>query len=119
MPDCRYFSDDVFTVAEFLTTAECDDYVALAEQIGFAAAPINGTFGPVMRPDVRNNTRVMLDDEPRAAELWDRASAWVPRRLGPWRAVGVNERLRFYRYEVGQQFDWHRDGYFERANGQR
>ena len=31
----------------------------------------------------------------------------------------VNERLRFYRYDIGQQFDWHYDGAFERDNGER
>ena len=31
----------------------------------------------------------------------------------------MNERLRFYRYDIGQQFDWHYDGYFERDNGER
>ena len=29
-------------------------------------------------------------------------------------AVGVNERIRFYRYDPGQQFDWHTDGFFRR-----
>ena len=33
--------------------------------------------------------------------------------------MGVNERLRFYRYDVGQQFEWHYDGHFERDNGER
>jgi len=29
----------------------------------------------------------------------------------------VNELLRFYRYKPGQRFDWHTDGFFERADG--
>jgi 2OG-Fe(II) oxygenase superfamily len=33
--------------------------------------------------------------------------------------VGLNERFRFHRYDVGQQFDWHLDGYFERTTGER
>ena len=32
-----------------------------------------------------------------------------------WRASGLNERLRFYRYEPGQYFDWHSDGRFWRS----
>ena len=31
----------------------------------------------------------------------------------------MNERLRFYRYDPGRQFDWHYDGCFERENGDR
>src|SRR6185369_7473946 len=36
-----------------------------------------------------------------------------------WTPVAFNERLRLYRYDIGQQFDWHRDGYFQRPNGER
>jgi predicted 2-oxoglutarate/Fe(II)-dependent dioxygenase YbiX len=32
---------------------------------------------------------------------------------------GLNERLRFYRYDEGQKFDWHRDGYYESPSGKR
>lgn len=31
----------------------------------------------------------------------------------------MNERLRLYRYDVGQKFDWHLDGSFERPTGER
>ena len=31
----------------------------------------------------------------------------------------MNERFRFYRYDLGQTFRWHRDGYFERPNRER
>ena len=43
---------------------------------------------------------------------------FVPKSIGNWCASGVNERLRFYRYEIGQQFDWHYDGAFERPDGE-
>ena len=35
------------------------------------------------------------------------------------RAVGLNERFRCYRYEPGQRFAPHRDGYFERNDRER
>jgi predicted 2-oxoglutarate/Fe(II)-dependent dioxygenase YbiX len=99
--------------------AECDALIRLAEGIGFHDAPITTGAGFVMAPDIRNNTRVMLDDVPRAAALWDRLAMHVPARDGRFRAVGLNERFRFYRYEPGQQFDWHRDGAFVRRDGDR
>lgn len=68
---------------------------------------------------MRNNERLVLDDAERASALGERALPWIPEQLGFWRALGVNERLRIYRYGPGQQFDWHRDGSFERANGER
>ena len=114
-----WIADDIFTVAEFFTPAACAAYIDLAESLGFGDAPINTAFGPQLRKDVRNNSRVMLDDPARAGELWRQCEAFVPKFLGGWQAVGVNERLRFYRYDLGQQFEWHYDGAFERENGER
>lgn len=119
MQDVHYYSDDVFTVSEFLTPAECEDHIRLTESIGYGLAPINSIFGPAFRPEIRNNERVMLDDPERAAALWARAKVWAPQRLGQWHTVGLNERFRFYRYDPGQQFNWHQDGAYERANGER
>ncbi|TMQ11763.1 MAG: hypothetical protein E6J90_18865 [Deltaproteobacteria bacterium] len=36
-------------------------------------------------------------------------------RICGWRAVGVNERFRCYRYEPGQRFAPHYDGAFRRS----
>ena len=47
------------------------------------------------------------------------SSDYVPHTLKGHRAIGVNERFRFYRYDLGQTFRWHRDGYFERPNRER
>ncbi len=119
MPEYTWITDDVFTVDEFLSAEECEQYVTLSESLGFDDAPINTTFGAEMRPDLRNNQRVMLDDVERAEELWSRIRDYVPLHRDNWAAIGVNERLRFYRYDVGQQFQWHYDGSFERTSGER
>jgi prolyl 4-hydroxylase len=57
----------------------------------------------------------MVDDVARAVELWARVEHALPRVRGGARVVGLNERFRFYRYEVGQYFRWHRDGAFTRS----
>ena len=63
---------------------------------------------------------MLLDDEERARTLYAKLSNFLPGRFKKkWTPVGLNERLRFYRYDVGQQFDWHLDGYFERPDGDR
>lgn len=116
MPEATLLHPQVVTVAGLLTPAECDEYIALSESIGYGAAPITTMHGPVMNPDVRNNERVMLDDGRRGRDLWQRVAPFVRQHAAlPGRApIGVNERLRFYRYDPGQAFKWHRDGYFER-----
>ena len=85
--------------------------------IGYDEAPVTTAAGPVMRKDIRNNSRVMVDDFNRADALWTKAKPFVPDQIADWSAVGVNERLRFYRYHPGERFDWHYDGYFKRDNG--
>src|SRR5215213_6579324 len=116
MPEPTRLSNEIFTVSGLFTPQECDQYVALAESIGFGAAPITTMYGPVMDRSVRDNERVMLDDAPRARFLWRRIEPYV-QDFAPFEdatPVGVNERLRFYRYDPGQAFRWHHDGYFER-----
>ena len=113
------FGEQLFTVDGFLTAEACRELIEWSEATGYEAATVNTLEGHRHLPDWRNNTRVMVDDTERATALWERVRPLVPARILDWRAVGVNERLRFYRYDVGQQFDWHSDGAYERPNGER
>jgi hypothetical protein len=107
--------DDLFVIRDFLSAEECEYYIALAEGIGFGDAPITSFSGPVVRKDIRNNDRVMIDDAVLAAAMWERLAPFVAEQGGFWLPSGLNERWRFYRYDPGQQFDWHFDGYYERS----
>lgn len=107
--------DDIFVVHDFLTPEECERYIARSEAAGYGDAPINSLGGPVIRKDFRNNERVIIDDFSLAADLWLRLRPFVPDSRGSWKAAALNERFRFYRYDPGQQFDWHFDGAFERS----
>ena len=111
--------DDIFIVNHFLSADECRSLIAWSESIGFEAATVNAVGGHQLLPDWRNNDRVIVDDVDRAVWLWERARPFVPGTVDGWHAIGVNERLRFYRYDVGQQFDWHTDGFYRRENGER
>lgn len=105
----------LLTVPNFLSADECVQLVADVEQRGFGPAPISTGFGFKMVPEVRNNTRVMVDDTELAARLWERFLTLV--ELDPvsgFRAIGLNERFRYYRYTPRQAFRWHHDGAFVR-----
>jgi hypothetical protein len=115
----EWISDDIFTVSAFFSPSECAGYIGLGESRGFDDAPVETSMGPTMMKDIRNNSRVMFDDRCLAQLVWERAFPFVPRTIANHSAVGVNERFRFYRYDPGQRFRWHRDGYFERANRER
>jgi len=109
----------VFTIANILSPAECSEYIALSENIGYVEAPITTRKGFEIRPDIRNNNRVILDDPKIALNLWQRVSEYIPTKIGAWQAVGLNERLRFYRYNPGQRFALHHDGSYQRPNGEK
>lgn len=111
-------ADGIFTIPSVLTPDECREYIAFTEAKGYKAAPITTADGFVMRPDVRNNTRVMIDDPQRADNLWQRVRAEIPEFLQGRQAIGLNERFRFYRYDPGERFAPHRDGPYRRDNGE-
>ena len=106
-------------VPDLLTAEECQELIAWTEALGYEAAPITTDRGFLMRPDIRNNTRVIVDDVDRAKWLWERLRPHAPAVFAGHEAVGLNERFRFYRYDPGERFAPHRDGAFKRANGEQ
>lgn len=120
MSEVTWRADNIATIAGFFSAAECDDHVRWSEAIGFEDAPISTSLGMIMAKDVRNNERVMVDDPDRTRSIYQRLSEYLaPSFQHRWTPAGLNERLRVYRYDVGQKFEWHRDGHFERKNGER
>ncbi len=111
-------NNEIFTIANILSPAECAEYIALSENLGYTAAPITTYQGFELRSDIRNNERVILDDVERATDLWQRVSEYIPSTIGKWRAIALNERFRFYRYDPGQRFAIHHDGSYRRPNGE-
>jgi len=111
--------DYIFVIRNFCTPQECDAFIAQSEQSGYEEATITTAAGFVMRKDVRDNARLILDDTELAAGLWKRAAEFLPGRIRNWQAVGFNERFRFYRYDTGQKFAPHWDGAFHRDNGEQ
>lgn len=120
LPERRVLAEDesIVTVSNFLSPEECEAVIQQTLAEGYEDAPITTFGGFAMRPDIRNNTRVMKDDPELAGRLWERMRGFVPihhRRMGTWHAQGLNERFRYYRYTEGQYFRWHGDGAFIRS----
>jgi len=104
-----------------LSAEECRALIDLGEALGFESAQINGALdGPhgFRALQGRDNTRSAIEDTHVATLLWSRLAAKLP----TWRErrpTGINERLRFYRYEPGQSFPAHTDGYHTDDAGRR
>ncbi len=126
-PDRPYLDGDsldlsspiAFTIPDVLDAAECAQLVARIDALGPSAAPITTARGFEMRPDIRNNRRVIFDDVPLAAELYRRIEPALPRSLCGMAPVGANERFRCYRYDPGMRFAPHYDGAFIRDETER
>ena len=105
---------------DVLDEAECRALVQRIEGLGPGAAPITTAQGFVMRPDIRNNDRVVFDDPKLAHALFTHLDGAYPATWGGgWRAVGMNERFRCYRYQPGHFFAPHHDGAFVRHADER
>jgi predicted 2-oxoglutarate/Fe(II)-dependent dioxygenase YbiX len=111
--------DRIITIENFLSPGECEQYIQMSRDLGYIDASITTKSGPSMRPEIRNNSRVILDEEQMAAALWERIQPFVPSPLFRREAIGLNERWRFYQYEAGQRFKMHQDGSVKRDNGEK
>jgi hypothetical protein len=114
--------DFLIVIDDFLSRAECEAFVQLCNHKPFVEKQINGTFEGSNEHFLRNGLKFSsfaLENFTLANALWKRIEKHAPKEIDDYVAVGLNERLRFYRYEVGQHFGAHTDGYFERPNGER
>jgi hypothetical protein len=95
----------LWCVEDVYTPAECAAFIDLIER----SSPSLATNNPLYR----NQDRVIRDDPGLAGELFRRLRPHLPERMGPLRLVGLNERLRFYRYHPGQRFEPHMDHWYQ------
>ena len=104
----------IVKVHGLLAPAECESLIARIEALGPAVATIDTRRGPAVRTSVRNNDRVIFDDEALARTLLGRVRGRAPEEVHGMSLVGVNERFRCYRYKPGMRFAPHKDGAFVR-----
>lgn len=109
----------IVKVPDLLSPEECQALISKIESLGPEVATINTRFGAAVRTEVRNNDRVMFDDEAFAQSLLDRVRGKAPKEIHGMKLVGVNERFRCYRYKPGMRFAPHMDGAFHRNESEQ
>lgn len=119
MQEYTEWDTNVFTIHGALSDSRCDELIAFSEEEGYEEATITTPRGFVMAKEIRNNDRVIYDSEEMAGELFPSVQDYLPSDFDGDELVGLNERLRFYRYDPGQKFNWHFDGHYQRPNGER
>mmetsp|Transcript_14754 Transcript_14754/g.16375 ORF Transcript_14754/g.16375 Transcript_14754/m.16375 type:complete len:233 (-) Transcript_14754:35-733(-) len=113
-----------FVLRNVLTPDECAQYVKITEEMSYDLAYVTGYSGMQARTDIRNNKRVIWQsDDSIWAPIYERIADLVPKTVKlngvDWKACGLNERLRFYRYEEGEEFVKHYDGCYPRNKKER
>ena len=113
-------------VHNLLSSEECANLIRRAEDEGFDHAMIQDANGEqILRKDIRSCGRCIIDDPALADAIFQRImnavrGTAIEKKImhAPWmttgeeeplRAVGLNERLRFLRYEPGNFFAPHQD----------
>ena len=109
------YGSGVFSIQDFINIAECNEYLSTAEGIGYDKAMIQTTEGPKFIDSIPNNDRVIHDNQDIADFLFLRIREFLPASIEDWTLKGLNERLRFYRYQGSHVFKWHKDGTFVRS----
>ena len=105
---------EVFVVRGFMSDEECASLIAQSEQRGYEAATLSMGDRAMLMTDFRDNARLIVDSPAMAEQYFARIEGLLP-DLGGRRALGLNERFRFYRYDPGQTFAPHQDYPYERS----
>lgn len=109
-----------FILRNVFSKAECEEYIKKTEQMGYEDALVNiGGGRQLAMKDVRNNTRCIWDSFEEADRIWQRIRQHIPETWAKKKVMGLNERLRFLRYDPGEYFAPHMDGTYQRENGER
>ena len=114
--------EDAFLIPNFLTAEECQQYIDMSEKAGYEEATITIDAQQqkfAMMKSIRNNYRLIFHDFELADKLWRRALPYLPAEIWLYKTVGFNEQFRFYRYDIGERFNKHRDGSFVRNNTEK
>ncbi|KAJ4836713.1 hypothetical protein Tsubulata_031907 [Turnera subulata] len=114
----RLKDTDLFTVPDFLTSAESQAFVKVAESIGFVH---QGSLGPTKGEAYRDNDRISVDDPVLANTVWESGlnKIFSDIKIRGKTAVELNPNIRFYRYKVGQRFGRHIDESVDLGDGKR
>ncbi len=96
-----------FILLNVFTEEECSKWIKLTEERGYSPALVNVGTHEIVMTDFRNNDRCIIDDIHMANTLFERIKSYLPEKWENHKLVGLNERLRFLRYDPGQKFEKH------------
>ncbi|ESP04160.1 hypothetical protein LOTGIDRAFT_170992 [Lottia gigantea] len=109
-----------FGLYDVFTPEECEDFIEITEKRGYEEALVNiGAGMQSLMTDIRNSDRCIVDSHEEAEKIWQRIKDFIPSEWKKRSVLGLNERLRFLRYDAGGFFKPHYDGNYIRENGEK
>jgi len=110
-----------FLLENVFSIDECKQLQQVAMSLRFAKAKVSGEA----RDTIRNNSRAIMDVPPSDLQntIWKRISTFVPAEVRSkdklYSACGINNKVRFYRYEEGEYFRPHYDWFHTDSSDNR
>ncbi|XP_071088608.1 uncharacterized protein [Haliotis cracherodii] len=108
-----------FVLENVLSPEECQWFIEKTEQKGYKRALVTLGDRQESKPELRNSSRYMWESTKESEKLWNRVKTYIPEVFNGRKALGLNERLRFLRYEPGEYFRIHKDGIYTKKNMER
>ncbi len=118
--DLSYISEPgklAFLLHNVFTPEECENLIKTSEQAGYSDALVHvGGGRQILMKGYRDGSRVMIDDREFVGCLLQRISSHLPATFQNEQLLEINERLRFLRYDNGDQFQPHCDASYGRPD---
>lgn len=106
-------------IPKLINEKDSQRFIDIGEVMGFEASKIRTKEGEELRTDIRNNSRVILDDENIANVFFELIKDKLPQEIDEYKLKGLNEQLKIYKYEPGEEFKMHRDAPYVRNENER
>jgi hypothetical protein len=112
-----------YLLSSVLSQSECEALIRQTEALGYSPALVHHGDQAVLAKGYRDSQRLMIDNKDFVSILYERIGHLLPQTLpdsispSAYELKEINERLRFLRYDPGDQFKAHRDGHYSRPDG--
>ena len=104
---------------KLLTEEECKNIIQIGDELGYKKPTVKTPEGEMVREDIRNNGSALVDDTELTNTLFNKFKNDLPQEIDGYKLKGLNEQMKVYRYEVGQQFKMHKDVPYRPSNNER
>ena len=124
----QHVEDRIHSIKSIFSKDECDELIKMTEKAGFnPSPPSGGGHGQTPRTGARTSQFYVKDDSVLADKIWKRLKDFIPKDLrsikqvpymnsvtkgDEFTPVGVNDHIRFYKYDPGQFILKHDDKYY-------